>query len=100
MKSVRILAERFVDGAIALADCGGAVHVQRRAFGISDRDERHTVTNKLSIDEREAAPRMIHDYITCYHFLCGEGCEDRGGWLHRVLSSASLIEAAGVRAGR
>ena len=44
---VRIAAERRVDRAVALAERGGAVDVDRRALGVGDRRQRHAVADEL-----------------------------------------------------
>ena len=53
MEPVRMAAEGVVDRAVALAQHGGAVHVDRGPFRFSDRRQRNAVAHKLSGSARE-----------------------------------------------
>ena len=51
--AVRIVAERGVDRAVALAQHGGAVDVDRRAHGVGNGRQRHAVADELVLERKK-----------------------------------------------
>ena len=53
MEAVWMAAEGAVDGSIALAQHGGAVHIDGGAFRFCDRGQRNAVAHKCLVSARE-----------------------------------------------